>query len=85
MIYIFDGVKNTLRKCWLPAFSPFPMMLSKGFFLRVVISWECVVKSYGANFCSLENLSKSFQTLLSQSLAYSQKCTRQMRNKKVIS
>ena len=32
------------RKCWLPAFSPFPRMSSKDFFLRVVISWDCVVK-----------------------------------------
>ena len=24
------------RKCWLPAFSPFPTILSKAFFLRVV-------------------------------------------------
>ena len=24
------------RKCWLPTFSPFPTMFSKGFFLRVV-------------------------------------------------
>ena len=33
------------RKCWLPAFSPFPTMISKGFFLKVVKSWDCVVKS----------------------------------------
>ena len=26
------------RKCWLPAFSPFPTMFSKGIFLRVVKS-----------------------------------------------
>ena len=26
------------RKCWLPAFSPFPTMFSKGFFFRVVES-----------------------------------------------
>ena len=24
------------RKCWLPAFSPFPTMFSNGFFFRVV-------------------------------------------------
>ena len=24
------------RKCWLPAFSPFPSMFSKGFFFKVV-------------------------------------------------
>ena len=29
----------------LPAFSPFPTMFSKGFFPRIVKSWDCVVKS----------------------------------------
>ena len=38
------------RKCWLPAFSPFPKMFSKDSFLRVVKSWDCVGKSY-APFC----------------------------------
>ena len=33
------------RKCWLPAFSPFPVMFSKFFYLRIVKSWDCVVKS----------------------------------------
>ena len=33
------------RKCWLPAFFPFHTMFSKGFFLWVVKSWDCVVKS----------------------------------------
>ena len=28
-------------KCWLPAFSPFPIMSSKGFFVRVVKSGDC--------------------------------------------
>ena len=32
------------RKCWLPAFSPFPTMFSKGFFFRVVKSWDYVVE-----------------------------------------
>ena len=32
------------RKCWLPAFSPFPSMFSKGFLYRVVKSWDCMVK-----------------------------------------
>ena len=31
------------RKCWLPAFSPFPTMFSKGFFFRVVKSRDRVV------------------------------------------
>ena len=32
------------RKCWLPAFSPFPTMFLKGFVVRVVKSRDCVVK-----------------------------------------
>ena len=32
------------RKCWLPAFSSFPAMFSKGFFHGVVKSRDCVVK-----------------------------------------
>ena len=38
MIYVFDSVEKIVnrRKCWLPAFSPFPTMFSKGFFLTVV-------------------------------------------------
>ena len=32
------------RKCWLPAFSPFPIMFSKGLFAKVVKSSDCVVK-----------------------------------------
>ena len=31
---------GTRIKCWLAAFSPFPTMLSKGYFLRVVKSRE---------------------------------------------
>ena len=30
------------RKCWLPAFSPFPTMFSKGFFFRVIKSRDCL-------------------------------------------
>ena len=37
MIYVFDRVENIVRKggrkCWLPAFSPFPTMLSKGLYV----------------------------------------------------
>ena len=36
------------KKCRLPAFSPFPSMFSKGFFLRVVKHRDCVVKGYPA-------------------------------------
>ena len=33
------------RKCWLPAFSPFPTMFLKGFFFNVVKSRNSIVKS----------------------------------------
>ena len=33
------------RKCWFPAFSPFPTLFSKGYFLKVIKSRDCVVKS----------------------------------------
>ena len=48
MISFFDRVENNVgkrRKCWLPAFSPFPTVFSKAFPLRVVKSLDCVVKS----------------------------------------
>ena len=32
------------RKCWLPAFSPFPTMFSKGFSFSVVKSQDCMGK-----------------------------------------
>ena len=49
MCSVFDSAEKQCRKrrkCWLPAFSPFPTMFSKGFFLRVVKSQDCEVKSY---------------------------------------
>ena len=33
------------RKCWLPAFSPFPTVFSKFFFFRIIKNRDCVVKS----------------------------------------
>ena len=43
MISLLDRVENTgkRRKCWLPAFSPFPTVFSKAFFLPVVKSGLC--------------------------------------------
>ena len=32
------------RNYWLPAFSPFPSMISDGLFFRVVKSHDCVLK-----------------------------------------
>ena len=45
-VYSLNGRKccGKWRKCWLPAFSPFPTMFSKGFILRVVKTKECVSK-----------------------------------------
>ena len=34
------------RKCWLPAFSPFPTMFSEGYLLSVIKRRDCVVKGY---------------------------------------
>ena len=42
------------RKCWLPAFSRFSTMFSKGFFLRVIKSRDSVVKSYGSGCMFLD-------------------------------
>ena len=43
-IYFWKGRKHCgkRRKFWLPAFSPFPTMFSKGLFLKVVKSRDCV-------------------------------------------
>ena len=43
--FVLGRVEKIVRKCWLPAFSPFPTLFSKGCFLRVVKSRDCVVKS----------------------------------------
>ena len=48
MITDFDRVEKHCgkrMKCWLPAFYPFPTMFSKGFFVWVGKSWDCMVKS----------------------------------------
>ena len=37
------------RKCWLPAFSPFPTMFSKVVSFRVVKSQDCVVRGILGN------------------------------------
>ena len=39
------------RKCWSPAFSPFPTMFLKAFFLRVIKSLDFVVKSNCISNC----------------------------------
>ena len=39
-----ENIVGKRRKCWLPAFSPFPAMFSEGFFPRVVNSRDCVVE-----------------------------------------
>ena len=49
-----------MRKCCLPAFSPFPSMFSKAYFIRVVKSQYCVVKSQSHNHLMLIISSSSF-------------------------
>ena len=47
MIFHLDRQENILekrRKCWLPAFSPFLTMFSKGFFCRAVKTRDCFGK-----------------------------------------
>ena len=46
-ISLFNRVENTekRRKCWLPAYSPFPTVFSKAFFISVLN--DCVVKRSG--------------------------------------
>ena len=39
-----ERIEYIVRKCWLPAFSPFPTLFSKGFFFKVVKSWAWLVK-----------------------------------------
>ena len=43
------------RKCWLPAFSPFPTMFSKDFIYRVVKSRDCMVELNGVHIFALKN------------------------------
>ena len=47
MEFVFDRFENIVvngKKCWLPAFSPFPTMFSKGFLCRVIKNRDSVVK-----------------------------------------
>ena len=49
VIFVFNGARNHCgkrRKCWLPAFSPFPTRISKDFHFRVNKNGDCVVNSY---------------------------------------
>ena len=39
-----ETIVGKRRKCWLPAFFPFPTMFSNGFLNRVVKSRYCVVE-----------------------------------------
>ena len=38
-----ENIEGKGKKCWLPAFSPFPTTFSKGFFLGVVQGRYCVL------------------------------------------
>ena len=53
LISQFDGVEKHCgkkRKCWLPPFSPLPIMFSKDLFLGIVKSRNCVIKSSSSNY-----------------------------------
>ena len=56
------------RKCWLPAFSPFPTMFSKDFFndfsLKVGVVWESVYRI--KNGCEGDNLLESVQEYVAE-------------------
>ena len=41
VLHRIENIVGKRRKCWLPAFSSFPTLFSKGFFLqsKVVIVW----------------------------------------------
>ena len=39
-----ENIVGKGEKCWLPVFSPFPKMFSKGLFPTVVKSQDCMVK-----------------------------------------
>ena len=38
-------VENIMRKCWLPAFDPFPQMFPKALCFKGIKSRDCVVTS----------------------------------------
>ena len=47
MLFCLGKVENIVgkrRKCWLPVFSPLPIMFFKGLFFRVVKFLDCVVE-----------------------------------------
>ena len=44
------------RKCWSPAFSPFPTMFSKDFFHRSDKSRDCVVKGLRTPIGGYQNI-----------------------------
>ena len=45
---IVENIVGKRRKCWLPAFSPFPTMFSKALFFGNVQSRDCG-KAYAIN------------------------------------
>ena len=45
LLYRAENTLGKRRKCWEPAFSPFPTVFSKAFITRVVKRRDCVVRS----------------------------------------
>ena len=54
------------RKCWLPAFSPFLTLFSKGYFLQVVKILDCVVRNEATVLQLSTNPFKSIDLLLNE-------------------
>ena len=52
------------RKCWLPAFSPFPTIFSRAFFFKDVKSRDSVVKSQAHFSLNMTHTSGDFQEQL---------------------
>ena len=73
MISVFDGVGNIMGKvenACLPAFSPFPTIFSKGFFLIVIKSLDYVVKGKYSITCIKRPLKGSNESGLVQQVVF---------------
>ena len=47
IISVSERIENIVgkrRKCWVPAFSTFPTMFSKAFFLKIIKTWDILTK-----------------------------------------
>ena len=51
---------GTRKKCWLPAFSPFPLMFLKGLSIKVVKRQDCVVGCQKSFFYRIVEIQRFF-------------------------